>query len=62
MCVGSAVSSLGPGQGPHSARVCVAKLSGEGGHSWSGDDALKLPALTSSVKSHILTFQLREST
>lgn len=31
VCVGSAASFLGPGQGPHSARVCVAKLSGEGG-------------------------------
>lgn len=62
VCVGSAVSSLGPGQGPHSARVCVAKLSGEGGHSWLGDNALKFPALTSSVESDILALQLHKAT
>lgn len=62
MCVGSAASSLGAGKGPHSARVCVAKLSGEGGHSWLGHDALKMPVSTSSGESDILALQLPEAT
>lgn len=42
VCVGSVVSSLGPGQGPHSARsLWLSSL--EGGHSWWGHDSLCPP-------------------
>lgn len=42
VCVGSAVSSLGPCQGPHSARsLWLSSL--EGGHSWWGHDSLCPP-------------------
>ncbi len=42
VCMGSVVSSLGPGQGPHSARsLWLSSL--EGGHSWWGHDSLRPP-------------------
>lgn len=58
VCVGSAASSHGPGRGLHSARVCGAELSKEGGHSWLGRDSLTVLASTSSVNSDILALQL----
>lgn len=62
VCVGSAASSHGSGQGLHSPRVCAAELNREGGHSWLDPDALTVPASTSSVKSDILAFALPSAT
>lgn len=59
---GAQRAPLALARGPIQHRVCMAKLSGEGGHSWLGHDALKVPPSTSSVKSNILALQLHEAT